>query len=103
MRKQAAWWGHPITSGLTSIDYFLGLDAEVAEAGHQHYSEQLLRMELMNSAPFFKVPSLSHFSSWLMLMLVLMVFVLLLLLLHLISIPSSHTLKIEGIIGVFQE
>jgi len=49
---QAAWWGHPITSGQhDSIDFFLGLDVEIPTAAHEHYSEQLVRMEMMNIAP----------------------------------------------------
>jgi predicted O-linked N-acetylglucosamine transferase (SPINDLY family) len=57
---QMLWWGHPTTTGmpdgaLLSMDYFLSLDAEVKQAGDQHYSEQLVRMEYVNTAPFKKV------------------------------------------------
>ena len=55
---QVAWWGHPITSGLPSIDFFFGLEAEILEAGHRHYSEQLIRMDRMNTAPIRS----SHFT-----------------------------------------
>jgi len=50
-RYQAAWWGHPVTSGIESIDFFFGLDIEVPLAAEDYYSEQLIRMEIMNSAP----------------------------------------------------
>jgi len=50
-RYQAAWWGHPITSGVPAVDFFFGLDIEVPDAGHAHYSEQLVRMDVMNAAP----------------------------------------------------
>jgi len=50
---QIAWWGHPITSGLPTIDHFFGLDVEVPWAAN-HYTEQHVRMEHMNSAPFVK-------------------------------------------------
>ena len=53
------WWGHPSTTGIphnedVSIDFFLSLDTEVLDANTQ-YSEQLVRMEFMNTAPFEKV------------------------------------------------
>lgn len=35
---------------MSSIDYYFGLDVEVNEAD-THYSEQLIRMEYMSSAP----------------------------------------------------
>jgi len=40
---QIAWWGHPITTGIPTIDFYFGLDIEVARAD-SHYSEQLIRM-----------------------------------------------------------
>jgi len=41
---QAAAWGHPITSGLPTMDYFLSADAlEPAEA-QAHYTERLVRL-----------------------------------------------------------
>lgn len=48
---QAVWWGHPVTSSLTSIDYFISIDDEVPEAALEHYSEQLVRMESINVVP----------------------------------------------------
>ena len=53
-RYQIAWWGHPITSGIPTIDYFFSLDDELSEA-HDHYSEQLVRMQYINSVPLRKV------------------------------------------------
>lgn len=54
------WWGHPVTVGMPdgnalSIDYFLSLDVELAHAGPEHYTEQMVRMEYINTAPFVKV------------------------------------------------
>lgn len=40
---QIAWWGHPITTGIPSIDFYFGLDVEIYDAD-KHYSEQLVRM-----------------------------------------------------------
>jgi predicted O-linked N-acetylglucosamine transferase (SPINDLY family) len=41
---QAAAWGHPITTGLPSIDYFLSADALEPPAGAGHYTEKLVRL-----------------------------------------------------------
>jgi len=48
---QAVWCGHPITSSLDSIDYFISIDDEVPEAALEHYSEQLVRMDHINVVP----------------------------------------------------
>ena len=54
------WWGHPITSSLPSIDYFISLDDEVSEAAMEHYSEQLVRMEYINVVPLQTVGRPPH-------------------------------------------
>ncbi|MEO8718756.1 MAG: tetratricopeptide repeat protein [Burkholderiales bacterium] len=41
---QAAAWGHPLTSGLPSIDYFLSAEALEPPAGAEHYTERLVRL-----------------------------------------------------------
>jgi predicted O-linked N-acetylglucosamine transferase (SPINDLY family) len=42
---QAATWGHPVTTGLATIDYFISTAlAEPADA-EQHYSERLVRLD----------------------------------------------------------
>jgi len=38
---QAAGWGHPVTSGHDTIDYFLTAGAMEPGDGHEHYTEQL--------------------------------------------------------------
>ena len=45
---KAAWWGHPITSGIESIDFFFSLDDELP-AADSHYSEQLVRFDTINT------------------------------------------------------
>ena len=41
---QCLTWGHPITSGLPTIDYFLTSDFMEPENGDAHYTEQLVRL-----------------------------------------------------------
>jgi protein O-GlcNAc transferase len=41
---QCASWGHPDTSGLPSIDYYLSSDLMEPPDGEQHYTEQLVRL-----------------------------------------------------------
>lgn len=51
---QATWWGHPISTGMDSMDYFFGLDNELINANEQ-YSEQLIRMDYINTIPLSQV------------------------------------------------
>lgn len=41
---QAATWGHPITTGLPTIDYFLSAEALEPAGAEAHYSERLVRL-----------------------------------------------------------
>ena len=41
---QCATFGHPVTTGIDSIKYFLSADAAEPENAQQHYSEQLIRL-----------------------------------------------------------
>jgi len=41
---QAALWGHPVTTGLDSIDLFLSTDALEPDNADQHYAERLVRL-----------------------------------------------------------
>jgi hypothetical protein len=41
---QAAAWGHPVTTGLPTIDYYLSSDWMEPEHGQEHYTEQLVRL-----------------------------------------------------------
>jgi predicted O-linked N-acetylglucosamine transferase (SPINDLY family) len=40
---QCATWGHPVTSGLPTIDYFLSSALFESDASQDHYSESLVR------------------------------------------------------------
>lgn len=41
---QCATFGHPVTTGIGSIDYFLSADAAEPDNARQHYTEQLIRL-----------------------------------------------------------
>ena len=41
---QCLTWGHPVTSGLPTVDYFLSSNLMEPENGEEHYSEQLVRL-----------------------------------------------------------
>lgn len=47
---QCVTWGHPVTSGLPTIDYFLSSDLMEPENGATHYSEQLVRLPNLSIA-----------------------------------------------------
>lgn len=41
---QCVGWGHPITSGLSAMDYWLSSDLMEPDDGQQHYCEKLIRL-----------------------------------------------------------
>jgi predicted O-linked N-acetylglucosamine transferase (SPINDLY family) len=41
---QCTGWGHPVTSGLPTIDYYLSSDLMEPENAQEHYSESLVRL-----------------------------------------------------------
>ena len=41
---QCTTWGHPVTSGLNTIDYFISTEALETENSKDHYTEQLVRL-----------------------------------------------------------
>jgi len=54
--QQVVWWGHPVTSGIRNVDYFLSSSVEIASAD-QHYSEKLFRLNGLGT--FFLQPKLA--------------------------------------------
>jgi predicted O-linked N-acetylglucosamine transferase (SPINDLY family) len=44
---QCATWGHPTTTGLPSIDYFLSSELLEIDAAEQHYTEKLVRLKTL--------------------------------------------------------
>ena len=43
---QATSWGHPTTSGLPSIDYFLSSELMEPPNADEHYTERLIRLPM---------------------------------------------------------
>jgi predicted O-linked N-acetylglucosamine transferase (SPINDLY family) len=41
---QCVAWGHPVTTGLPTIDYFISSELMEAENAQEHYSEKLIRL-----------------------------------------------------------
>jgi len=41
---QCATWGHPVTTGMSNIDYYLSCDAAEPDGADEHYSEELVRL-----------------------------------------------------------
>lgn len=41
---QCVTWGHPVTTGIPNMDYFLSCDAAEPKDGERHYSEKLVRL-----------------------------------------------------------
>jgi len=42
---QCVAWGHPVTTGVPNMDYFISVDDMEPEASDRHYSEKLVRLE----------------------------------------------------------
>jgi len=53
---QCVSWGHPVTTGLPTIDYFLSSDLMEPEKGEEDYSEKLIR--LPNLSIYYSQPEL---------------------------------------------
>lgn len=46
--------GHPVTTGIRNVDYFISSEAFEPENGGQHYSEQLVRLQTPTFAYYYK-------------------------------------------------
>ncbi len=51
---QLVAWGHPVTSGLPTLDYYLSADAFEPPDGAEHYTERLIR--LPNLGVYYEPP-----------------------------------------------
>ncbi len=57
---QCTAWGHPVTAGLTTVDYYLSSDFMEPDNGEQHYTEKLVRLPQLGLAyPQPTVPRLT--------------------------------------------
>ncbi|MDA9625213.1 tetratricopeptide repeat protein, partial [Luminiphilus sp.] len=54
---QATSWGHPITTGLDTMDYFISSELLEAPDAQDHYSEQLIRLSKLPC--IYRVPELT--------------------------------------------
>jgi predicted O-linked N-acetylglucosamine transferase (SPINDLY family) len=55
---QVATWGHPETSGIPSVDYFISSEALESEGAEQHYTEKLVRLK--NLAVYYHRPQVTQ-------------------------------------------
>lgn len=55
---QCQGWGHPVTSGSSQMDYFIGSDGMEHEGSDDHYSEDLIR--LPHTGLYYQRPAVVH-------------------------------------------
>jgi predicted O-linked N-acetylglucosamine transferase (SPINDLY family) len=46
---QCVTWGHPVTTGIPAIDYFISSDLLETDQAEQHYSEKLVRLKTLST------------------------------------------------------
>ena len=65
-RVQLASWGHPMTTGLPTIDGYIAAQAMEPPAAPEHYSETLLALPRLGCCyrPFGTTPSRVDFAAW---------------------------------------
>lgn len=54
---QCVTWGHPITTGIDTIDYFISSEDTEVAGNEWHYTEKLIRLKTMQ--PYYSWPTLS--------------------------------------------
>jgi predicted O-linked N-acetylglucosamine transferase (SPINDLY family) len=53
---QCVTWGHPMTTGIPAIDYFLSSELLEADGAEAHYTEKLIRHETLNTFYYRPAP-----------------------------------------------
>jgi protein O-GlcNAc transferase len=46
---QCATWGHPVTTGIPAVDYFLSSELLETDGAERHYTEKLVRLKTVNT------------------------------------------------------
>ncbi len=59
---QCVMWGHPVTTGMPSIDYFLSSELLESDEADSHYSEELIRLKSL-PAYYFRPSPPNEFNS----------------------------------------
>ena len=44
---QCVTWGHPVTTGIPTLDYFISSDLLEADGAEDHYTERLVRLKTL--------------------------------------------------------
>ena len=55
---QCTSFGHPVTTGIPNIDYYISTDYWEPEGGQKHYSEKLVRLRDVASVAYYYKPAL---------------------------------------------
>jgi protein O-GlcNAc transferase len=53
---QCVTWGHPVTTGLSTIDYFISSERIETEAAESHYTEKLVRLKSFSTDYTLPIP-----------------------------------------------
>lgn len=54
---QCTSFGHPDTTGVPNLDYFISTDCYETESAEQHYSEKLIRLKGVSSLAYYSKPA----------------------------------------------
>ncbi len=57
---QCVTWGHPATTGIDTVDYFISHEAAETDAGHSAYSEKLFCLSHLSACTCYARPFLPH-------------------------------------------
>jgi predicted O-linked N-acetylglucosamine transferase (SPINDLY family) len=61
-KKQIVTWGHPVTSGYKSIDYFFSSLSMELENSQKNYNEKLILLDGLGISPFFDFSRFNNLS-----------------------------------------
>jgi predicted O-linked N-acetylglucosamine transferase (SPINDLY family) len=53
---QCVTWGHPVTTGIPAIDYFISSDLLETDQAEQHYTEKLVRLKTLSTYYYRPAP-----------------------------------------------